>query len=121
MLSLLPGNPIDGLFLDGILLADPGDKDLECWLGLTELSEQMDELGAFQFLEVHRLFQMSSLYADKLSMAHGFEVRVPYLDRDILEHVEKLSSRFKVHNGSRLWLHRRVSQTFPLATVFGRR
>ena len=40
------------------------------------------------------------MYADKLSMAHGLEVRVPYLDKEIVEYVERLSANFKVRNGS---------------------
>jgi asparagine synthase (glutamine-hydrolysing) len=48
------------------------------------------------------------MYADKLSMAHGLEVRVPYLDRDIVEYVERLSPRFKIRGISQKWLHRRV-------------
>jgi asparagine synthase (glutamine-hydrolysing) len=52
------------------------------------------------------------MFGDKLSMAHGLEVRVPYLDREIVEYVEKLRASFKVRNGSRKWLHRRVCGGF---------
>jgi asparagine synthase (glutamine-hydrolysing) len=44
-------------------------------------------------------------------MAHGLEVRVPYLDQEIVEYVERLSASFKIRNGCRKWLHRRVCQT----------
>ena len=54
---------------------------------------------------------MSSLCsADKLSMAHGLEVRVPYLDKEIVEYAERLPANFKVRNGSQKWLHRQVCQ-----------
>ena len=44
-------------------------------------------LGGFQFLELRSTLPDELLmYADKLSMAHGLEVRVPYLDRDIVEY-----------------------------------
>ena len=33
VLSLLPGNEIDGLFQDGMLPPEPGDKILDCWAG----------------------------------------------------------------------------------------
>jgi asparagine synthase (glutamine-hydrolysing) len=52
------------------------------------------------------------MYADKLSMAHGLEVRVPFLDREIVEYVERLPARFKVRHGSRKWLHRQVCRDF---------
>ena len=47
-------------------------------------------------------------YGDRLSMAHSLEVRVPYLDRELVEYVQRLDARFKVRNGSLKWLHRRV-------------
>ena len=52
------------------------------------------------------------MYADKLSMAHGFEVRVPYLDRTVVEYVQRLGAGFKVRSGSRKWLHRQVCQSY---------
>ena len=41
-------------------------------------------------------------------MAHSLELRVPYLDKDIVEFVERLPANLKVRNGSRKWLHRQV-------------
>ena len=52
------------------------------------------------------------MYADKLSMAHSLEVRVPYLDRTVVEYVQRLSANFKVRNGTRKWLHRQVCQSY---------
>ncbi len=122
VLSLLPGDKIDGLFLDGMLGPDPGDKILECWKDLAALSSETDELGGFQFLELRSTLPDELLmYADKLSMAHGLEVRVPYLDKEIVEYVERLSSNFKVRNGSRKWLHRQVCQTFLPKTILRRK
>jgi asparagine synthase (glutamine-hydrolysing) len=52
------------------------------------------------------------MYADKLSMAHSLEIRVPYLDRTVVEYVQQLGSHFKIRNGSRKWLHRRVCGSY---------
>jgi len=52
------------------------------------------------------------MYADKLSMAHSLEVRVPYLDRTVVEYVQKLNADLKIRNGSRKWLHRRVCASY---------
>ena len=49
---------------------------------------------------------------DKLSMAHGLELRVPFVDKEIVEYVERLPASLKVRNGSRKWLHRQVCRTF---------
>jgi asparagine synthase (glutamine-hydrolysing) len=112
ILSLLPGNKIDGLFQDGMLGPDTGDKILECWQDLSPLISETDELGGFQFVELRSTLPDELLmYADKLSMAHGLEVRVPYLDKEIVEYAERLPANFKVRNGSQKWLHRQVCQT----------
>jgi asparagine synthase (glutamine-hydrolysing) len=73
----------------------------------------LDELGGFQMLEIRSSLPDELLmYADKLSMAHSLEARVPYLDRTVVEFAQRLDSRFKVRRGSLKWLHRRVSEKF---------
>ncbi len=118
VLSLLPGSEIDGLFQDGILPPETGDKILECWQDLPALMEETDELGGFQFLELRSTLPDELLmYADKLSMAHGLEVRVPFLDKEIVEYAERLPSNLKVRNGSGKWLHRQVCQALLPAAI----
>jgi asparagine synthase (glutamine-hydrolysing) len=122
VLSLLPGNEIDELFHDGILPSETGDKILECWHDLNGLMQETDELGGFQFLELRSTLPDELLmYADKLSMAHGLEVRVPFLDKEIVEYAERLPSHFKVRNGSGKWLHRQVCQAFLPASILRRK
>ena len=113
VLSLLPGSEIDGLFQDGLLAGDAGEALIDCWSDLLALSDQTDELGGFQFLEMRSTLPDELLmYADKLSMAHGLEARVPYLDREIVEYVERLPQHFKVRYGNRKWAHRQVCRKF---------
>ena len=119
VLSLLPGSAVDGLFQDG-LLDDSVDQDLrECWSTLLPLICHTDELGGFQFLELRSTLPDELLmYGDKLSMAHGLEVRVPFLDKELVEYVERLPASFKIRYGSQKWLHKKVCQHFlPRATL----
>ena len=75
--------------------------------------EHTDELGGFQLLEIRSSLPDELLmYADKLSMAHSLEVRVPYLDRSVVEYVQRLGASFKIRRGTRKWLHRRVCQSY---------
>jgi asparagine synthase (glutamine-hydrolysing) len=111
--SIQPGELIDGLFRADVLPPGAGDAILDCWQEFAPLMDETDELGGLQFLELRSTLPDELLmYGDKLSMAHGLEVRVPYLDQDIIEFVERLSASFKVRRGSRKWLHRRVCQAF---------
>jgi asparagine synthase (glutamine-hydrolysing) len=61
------------------------------------------------------------MFADKLSMAHGLEVRVPYLDKEIVEYVQRLPAKFKVHNGQQKRLHRQVCQGILPAEILRRK
>jgi len=120
--SLLPGYKIDGLFQDGVVDPAAGDEILKCWQGLTPLMSETDELGGFQFLELRStLADELLMYADKLSMAHSLEGRVPYLDKDIVEYAERLPANFKVRDGSRKWLHRQVCQNLLPAKILRRK
>lgn len=113
VLSIVPGTQIDGLFRPGVLEANAGDTILQSWSDLEPLMDGTDELGGLQFLEVRSTLPDELLmYADKLSMAHSLELRVPFLDKEIVEYVERLPAKFKVRNGSRKWLHRQVCKSF---------
>jgi asparagine synthase (glutamine-hydrolysing) len=122
VLSIIPGEQIDGLFRDGIIGAHAGDAILRSWEDLASLIEHTDELGGFQYLEVRSTLPDELLmYTDKLSMAHSLEVRVPYLDRELVEYVERLPASFKVRNGVRKWLHRRVAESVLPAPLLRRK
>lgn len=107
-LSLVPVETMRALLRPG-LVSDPDTAFLDCAHDLEELMADTDELGGFQFLEVRSTLPDELLmFSDKLSMAHGLEARVPYLDREVVEWVERLDASFKVRWFSRKWLHRRV-------------
>jgi asparagine synthase (glutamine-hydrolysing) len=122
VLSLLPGDEVNSLFQDGMLAPDAGNKILESWKDLVPLISQTDELGGFQFLELRSTLPDELLmFGDKLSMAHGLEVRVPYIDKEIVEYVERLPACFKVRNGSQKWLHRQVCKKLLPRTILRRK
>src|SRR6267378_2869542 len=86
------------------------------------LFHRSDVLRLFQLLEIRSSLPDELLmYADKLSMAHSLEVRVPYLDRTVVEYVQRLGADLKVRNGSRKWLHRQVCRHFLPPRILKRR
>jgi len=120
--SIIPGELTDLLFRRDVLPAGASDRILECWKDLAPLMSDTDELGGLQFLEIRSTLPDELLmYADKLSMAHSLEVRVPYLDQEIVEFVERLSAFYKVRNGTRKWIHRRVCKRFLPPEVLHRK
>ena len=113
VLSILPDGQVEELFQEGLLAPNSGDSILDCWADLANLMEGTDELGGLQFLELRSTLPDELLmYADKLSMAHGLELRVPFVDKEIVEYVERLPANLKVRNGSRKWLHRQVCASY---------
>ena len=113
VLSILPGDQVDNLFQDGSLEPDAGDAVLESWADLADLMDGTDELGGLQFVELRSTLPDELLmYADKLSMAHGLELRVPYVDKEIVEYTERLPANFKVRNRFQKWIHNQVCRTY---------
>ena len=121
--SLAPTETIGSLFRNGVLPEKQNEQDLvKYWRELAPQMEQTDELGGFQLLEIRSSLPDELLmYADKLSMAHSLEVRVPYLDRTVVEYVQRLSANFKVRNGTRKWLHRQVCQSYMPRQILKRK
>lgn len=111
--SLFPAETVNGLFRDQFLPEGQNAELSEYLHPLLPQMENLDELGGFQLLEIRSSLPDELLmYADKLSMAHSLEARVPYLDRTVVEFAEQLDSHFKVRRGERKWLHRRVCEKF---------
>ncbi len=111
--SLTATETIDGLFRDDVLPRGNSHELVDSWRELLPQMKYTDELGGFQLLEIRSSLPDELLmYADKLSMAHSLEVRVPYLDRTVVEYVQRLGANLKVRNGTRKWLHRQVCQSY---------
>jgi asparagine synthase (glutamine-hydrolysing) len=111
---------IDGLFRDGLL--PEGGRTPEHWRTLLPQIEHLDDLGGFQHLEIRSTLPDELLmFADKLSMAHGLEVRVPYLDRTIVEFSERLNTSMKIHGRTGKWLHRRACGRLLPPAILNRR
>ena len=120
--SLAPARMIDGLFQDDALPNGESPELLDYWQGLTPQMANMDEVGGFQLLEIRSSLPDELLmYADKLSMAHSLEVRVPYLDRTIVEYAQRLGASFTIRNGTRKWLHRQVCQSYLPHSILKRK
>jgi len=120
--SLAPASTIDGLFRDGLLSGSDGCELVDYWRTLAPKMEQTDELGGFQLLEIRSSLPDELLmYADKLSMAHSLEARVPYLDRTVVEYVQRLPGSLKIRAGTRKWLHRQVCRRYLPPRVLKRK
>ena len=120
--SILPEATVDGLFRPGVL--PPGEAaQLAPYLRpLLPQMENLDELGGFNLVEIRSSLPDELLmYADKLSMAHSLEARVPYLDRTVVEYAQRLGGGLKIRRGVQKWLHRRVCQKLLPPAILNRK
>jgi asparagine synthase (glutamine-hydrolysing) len=120
--SLASEEDISSLFLDGEGGGDAGEAMTDCWADIVPDMDGLDEMGAFQLLETRfSLPDELLMYSDKLSMAHSIELRVPYLDKDIVEFAERLPQDLKIRGMNRKYLHRRVAGRFLPAEIINRK
>ena len=122
VLSIVPEQTVDGLFRAGTVPPAPVDAIFECWRDIDRQAGAMDELGAFQWLELQSTLPDELLmYTDKMSMAHSLEARVPYLDRSVVEYAACLDATLKINWGTRKAVHREVCAKFLPGEVLSRK
>lgn len=120
--SLAPESDINRLFRPGLEGIDAERAMIDCWAGVLPDIEGLDELGGFQLLETRfSLPDELLMYSDKLSMAHSIELRVPYLDKGIVEFAERLPDGLKVRGRQRKLLHRMVARRLLPAEIINRK
>ncbi|MEA2359029.1 MAG: hypothetical protein QOI62_2289 [Solirubrobacteraceae bacterium] len=80
---------------------------------------ERDSLGQMMFVDT-RLWLPDDLLlvGDKMAMAESVEMRVPFLDRELVEFVESLPTAFKLRRGVRKLVHKRAMEpVLPKAIV----
>ena len=62
-----------------------------------EQVQEMDDVTKMQYLDLHMWMVGDILLkADKMSMAHSLELRVPFLDKEVMYVAEQIPTRFRV-------------------------
>ena len=95
-------------FLDREECRDSLEVPRESWDSCGNLLQQqlcVDMMG--------RLPECILLVADKTTMAHSLELRLPFLDRGIVDFALSLPSRFKLRNGQEKYLLSRITDRLP--------
>ncbi|MCD7776140.1 MAG: asparagine synthase (glutamine-hydrolyzing), partial [Firmicutes bacterium] len=87
-----------------------GKSPFEVAAPLYEKVRDKDELTKKQYLDLCLWLPGDILLkADKMSMAHSIELRVPYLDRVIMKKAEKIPSRYRVNEKATKYVFRRAA------------
>jgi len=83
---------------------------LEFLRGLPESTSRLERMLALEqrfFLTDHNL-----LYTDKMSMAVGVEVRVPFLDLDLVEFAAQIPARYKQRGKEGKWVLKKAMEPY---------
>lgn len=100
------------------LLTQDVRASLRGWAPANPLAESLAAIPAEQvplnrmlFLEAkHFLADHNLNYTDKMGMAVGVEVRVPFLDPDVVQFAAALPASFKQHGREGKWIFKRAMQ-----------
>jgi asparagine synthase (glutamine-hydrolysing) len=80
---------------------------------LSELSLEVSRLDKMLALEQRFFLGDHNLtYTDKMSMAAGMEVRVPFLDKDLIELCAKIPNKFKQRGNEGKWILKKTMEPF---------
>lgn len=93
------------------------DNDYDCFIYFKELEklikEEPSELNKMLFWDLNTFLVDHNLnYTDKLGMASGVEVRVPYLDIDLVEFSTKIPPSLKLKGNTTKYLLKRVAEKY---------
>lgn len=112
---------VQGLFTDDIQKKLSADPLHEIKSTITQ-QLQMPRLEKMLMLEKrHFLVDHNFNYTDKMSMAHGVEVRVPFLDSAILNTAAALDVRWKHRYGQGKWILKNMAKKYLPNEVIYRR
>ena len=75
----------------------------------------LSELKKKQYLDMHQWMPGDILLkADKMCMAHSLELRVPFLDRKVMEFAEHIPDRYRINeNGNKQVLRHAANKSLP--------
>ena len=82
----------------------------------------MSELEKKQYLDLNLWLPGDILLkADKMSMAHSLELRVPYLDREVLREAQTYPDSYKLRGDTKAVLRTAANKTLPTPGPTARR
>lgn len=116
--AVLEPTTVDALVPGGVPAGDLGRAAITRWVAEVGSGDELNDL-----LRVDARLSLADdllLIADHFSMRSSVELRVPFLDLQLLELVERMPSRYKVSLlGERKWLYRQAAARY-LPTALAR-
>lgn len=78
---------------------------------LYEESKGYDPVDRMQFIDIHTWLDGDILLnADRVTLAHSLELRVPFLDKEVFEVASKIPASLKITNGTTKYILRKAAE-----------
>lgn len=85
-------------------------------------TEDYNPVERMQYIDIHTWLRGDILLkADRMTMANSLEVRVPFLDKEVLEVAAKIPASLKTTQGTTKYILRKAAETFVPEHVLNRR
>lgn len=89
---------------------------------LYEESRGYDPVDRMQFIDIHTWMRGDILLkADKMTMAHSLELRVPFLDKEVFKVASKIPTSLKTADGTTKYILRKAAESFVPEHVLNRK
>lgn len=101
---------------------DPRSGVRELLRPLQAAVRDLPSLSQFLFLDARTMLSDNLLlFGDKIAMANSLEVRVPYLDLDLVRFVESVPPKYKIRGLQRKYFHRQALRRILPASFISRK
>lgn len=85
-------------------------------------SEGYNPVDRMQYIDIHTWMRGDILLkADKMTMAHSLELRVPFLDKEVFSVASRIPAEMKTANGTTKYILRKAAESFVPAHVLDRK
>ncbi|WP_167629606.1 asparagine synthase (glutamine-hydrolyzing) [Listeria valentina] len=87
-----------------------------------EETKDYNPVERMQYIDIHTWLRGDILLkADRMTMAHSLEVRVPFLDKEVFGVAKEIPASLKTTNGTTKYILRKAAETFVPEHVLNRR
>lgn len=99
------------------------NEDLDLLRPLYSRTEKLDDsLSKILFIDTRmKLSDDLLMFGDKMTMANSLEMRVPYLDKELVNFLETLPSDFKLRGSKHKYIHKKAAEKWLPQEVINRK
>jgi asparagine synthase (glutamine-hydrolysing) len=99
------------------------NEDIGLLKPLYSRSEKLDDsLSKILFIDTRmKLSDDLLMFGDKMTMANSLEMRVPYLDKELIKFLETLPSNLKLKGNKHKYIHKKASEKWLPSEIINRK